>query len=81
MASLSSWDHLDHETRASTPQSTHITDDEPISQNEKLQVIRQSQEAFLAPTQPLPLLTLDSVADFNEYLKVIHAKDDNGKQH
>lgn len=79
MASLSSWGHLDHETRASTPQSTHITDEEPLSQNEKLQVIRQSQEAFLAPTQPLPLLNLDSVADFNEHLNAIHAKDVNGK--
>lgn len=79
MASSSSWDHLDHETRASTPQSTHMNDEEHISQNAKLQVIRQSQEAFLAPTQPLPLLTLDSVAEFNEHLNVIHAKDVNGK--
>lgn len=81
MTSLSSWVHLDHETRASTPQLTHVTDEEPISQNGKLQVIRQYQEAFLAPAQPLPLLTLDSVADFNEHLNVIHTKDDNGKQH
>lgn len=76
MASSSSWDHLDHETRVSTPQSTHMIDEEHISRNAKLQVIRQSQEAFLAPTQPLPLLTLDSMADFNEHLNVIHA---NGK--
>lgn len=79
MASLSSWNYLNHETSASTPQSTHSTVEEPISQNEKLQVIRQSQEAFLAPTQPLPLLTVDSVADFNEHLNAIHAKEVNGK--
>lgn len=79
MASSSSSDHLDHETRASTPQSTYMIDGEQISQDPNLQVIRQSQEAFLAPTQPLPFLTLDSVADFNEHLDVIHANDVNGK--
>lgn len=56
-----------------------MNDEEHISQNAKLQVIRQFQEAFLAPTQPLPQLTLNSVAEFNEHLNVIHAKDVNGK--
>lgn len=79
MTASSSWDHLDHETRASTPQSTHVTDEEHISRNSNHQMIRQSQEAFLAPTQQLPLLTRDSAADFNEHLNVIYAKDVNCK--
>lgn len=79
MTTTSSWDHLDHETRASTPQSTHTIDEEHINQNQNLQGIRQFQEAFLAPTQPLPSVALDSVADFNKHLSVIHVKDVNGK--
>lgn len=79
MTAFSSWDHLDHETRASTPQSTHMIDEEHISRNSNLEVVRQSQEAFLAPTQPLHLLTLGSEANFNEHLNVLYAKDVNGK--
>lgn len=79
MTAASSWDHLDHETRASTPQSTHMIDEDHISRNSNLQVVRQSQEAFLAPTQPLPLLTLGSEADLNEHLNGLYAKNVNGK--
>lgn len=79
MTTSSSWDHLDHETRASTPQSAHMIDEEPISQNERLEVIRQSQVAFLAPTPPLPVLTRDSEAEFNEHLNTMNARDSEGK--
>lgn len=78
MTTSSSWDHLDHETRASTPQSAHTIDEEPISQNQHL-VIRQSQVAFLAPTPPLPLLSRDSEAEFNEHLNATHTQDFRGK--
>ena len=79
MTTSSSWNHLDHKTRASTPQSTHMIDKEPISQNQHLEVVRQSQVAFLAPTPSLPLLPWDSGADFNEHLNAMHAKDVKGK--
>lgn len=79
MTTSSSWDHLDHETRASTPQSAYMIDEEPISQNQRLEVIRQSQVAFLAPTPPLPFLTRDSEAEFNEHLNAMHARDFEGK--
>lgn len=74
MATSSSWDPLDQETRASTPQSIHMIDEEPINQNQHLEVIRQSQVAFLAPMLPLPLLTRDSEADFNENLNAIYPR-------
>lgn len=56
-----------------------MIDEEPISQNQRLEVIRQSQVAFLAPTPPLPLLTRDSEAEFNEHLNTMNARDFEGK--
>lgn len=79
MTTPSSCSHVDHETKASTPQSAHTVDQEPVSKNQRLEVIRQSQVAFLAPTPHLPLLTRDSEVEFNEHLDDIHAKDFEGE--